>query len=46
MVRKHLGVESVCEKAAILSAETQELLIAKEILGNVTVAVARASSWW
>jgi precorrin-4 C11-methyltransferase len=44
VVKKHLGVESVCEKAAMLSAETKELLVAKEVLGNVTVAVARVGS--
>ena len=44
MVQKHLGVESVCEKAAMLSAKTEDLLVAKEILGNVTVAVARVAS--
>jgi precorrin-4 C11-methyltransferase len=44
IVKKHLGVESVCEKAAILSAGVEELLIPKQILGNVTVAVARAVS--
>ncbi|UCE82509.1 MAG: precorrin-4 C(11)-methyltransferase [Deltaproteobacteria bacterium] len=44
VVKKHLGVESVCEKAAMLSAGTEDLLVAKEILGNVTVAVARVIS--
>lgn len=44
VVRKHLGVESVCEKAAMLSAETKELLVEKKVLGNVTVAVARVGS--
>jgi cobalt-precorrin 5A hydrolase len=44
VVKKHLGVESVCEKAAMLSAGTENLLVAKEILGNVTVAVARVTS--
>jgi cobalt-precorrin 5A hydrolase len=44
VVRKHVGVESVCEKAAMLSAETKELLVAKKVLGNVTVAVARVGS--
>jgi cobalt-precorrin 5A hydrolase len=44
VVRKHVGVESVCEKAAMLSADTKELLVAKKVLGNVTVAVARVGS--
>ncbi|MGW8208432.1 MAG: cobalt-precorrin 5A hydrolase, partial [Syntrophobacteria bacterium] len=43
-VREHLGVESVCEKAAILSACAEELLVPKQILGKVTVAVARVAS--
>ncbi len=45
-VKRHLGVESVCEKAAMLSAGVQDLLVAKEILGNVTIAVARVASTW
>ena len=44
-VMKHLGVESVCEKAAVLSAGAEELLVPKQILGKVTVAVARVASW-
>jgi cobalt-precorrin 5A hydrolase len=43
-VMKHLGVESVCEKAAVLSAGAEELLVPKQILGKVTVAVARVAS--
>ena len=43
-VREHLGVESVCEKAAMLSARSKELLVPKQILGQVTVAVARVAS--
>jgi len=45
-VREYLGVESVCEKAAILSARAEELLVPKQILGKVTVAVARVASSW
>jgi precorrin-4/cobalt-precorrin-4 C11-methyltransferase len=45
-VREHLGVESVCEKAAILSGCAKELLVPKKILGKVTVAVARVASSW
>ena len=44
-VREHLGVESVCEKAAMLSGCAKELLVTKQILGKVTVAVARVASW-
>ena len=43
-VKEHLGVESVCEKAAILSGRVEELLVPKQILGRVTVAVARVAS--
>ena len=43
-VKEHLGVESVCEKAAILSGRVEELLVPKQILGKVTVAVARVAS--
>jgi cobalt-precorrin 5A hydrolase len=43
-VSEHLGVESVCEKAAILSACAEELLVPKQIMGKVTVAVARVAS--
>ncbi len=44
-VKKHLGVESVCEKAAMLNAGVEGLLVPKQILGNVTVAVARVASF-
>jgi precorrin-4 C11-methyltransferase len=43
-VMKHLGVESVCEKAAVISAGAEELIVPKQILGKVTVAVARVAS--
>jgi cobalt-precorrin 5A hydrolase len=43
-VKEHLGVESVCEKAALLSASAEELLVPKQIVGKVTVAVARVAS--
>ncbi len=41
-VYKHIGVKSVCEAAAILSAKTQTLLVEKKKRGNVTAALARA----
>jgi cobalt-precorrin 5A hydrolase len=44
VVKKHVGVESVCEKAAMISAQTRELLVTKKVLGSVTVAVARVGS--
>ncbi len=39
-VKKHLGVESVCEAAALLASKSTSLLSPKQILGNVTVALA------
>ena len=40
MVHKHMGVTSVCEAAAILSANTDVLLIPKQKTKNTTLAVA------
>ncbi len=40
-VRAHIGVESVCEATALLSARSSELIIAKQKTANVTLAVAR-----
>lgn len=44
VVRKHLGVGSVCEAAALLSAQTDRLVVPKKKTRNVTLAVARAGS--
>ncbi|MFW5853913.1 MAG: cobalt-precorrin 5A hydrolase [Thermodesulfobacteriota bacterium] len=41
MVKKHIGVESVCEAAAILGANHGSLIVPKQKTRNVTVAVAR-----
>lgn len=41
MVEKHIGVKSVCEAAAILSAKTGQLIVPKRKTKNVTVALAR-----
>jgi len=41
VVEKHLGVKSVCEAAAILAANNGKLIVPKQKLGNVTLAVAR-----
>lgn len=41
MVKKHIGVESVCEAAAILGANDGTLIVPKQKTRNVTVAVAR-----
>jgi cobalt-precorrin 5A hydrolase len=40
MVEKHLGVKSVCEAAAILSAERGRLIVPKKKNKDVTIAVA------
>ncbi len=44
MVMKHVGVESVCEAAAILGAGNGSLIVPKRRRGNVTVAIARNAS--
>jgi cobalt-precorrin 5A hydrolase len=41
MVEKHIGVKSVCEAAAILSARHGTLVVPKQTTRNVTVAIAR-----
>jgi cobalt-precorrin 5A hydrolase len=41
MVKKHVGVESVCEAAAILASKSGKLIVPKQANGNVTVAIAR-----
>jgi cobalt-precorrin 5A hydrolase len=41
MVLAHIGVESVCEATALLSAQSSKLIIAKQKTANVTLAVAR-----
>ncbi len=40
MVQKHIGVRSVCEAAAILTADNGELIVPKKKNRDVTVAVA------
>ena len=44
VVAKHVGVTSVCEAAAILSAGQGDLIAPKLAKGNVTVAIARVPS--
>lgn len=39
---KNLGVKGVCEPAAMLSAGVKDLLVKKQKIGNVTIAVAEA----
>jgi len=43
MVAKHVGVQSVCEAAAILAAQKGNLIVPKQKRNNVTVAIARRS---
>ncbi len=40
MVKKHVGVKSVCEAAAILAAGNGRLIVCKQKTKNVTLAVA------
>ncbi|NCC26187.1 MAG: cobalamin biosynthesis protein CbiG [Deltaproteobacteria bacterium] len=40
MVHKHVGVQSVCEAAAILAGKAGRLIVTKKVFGRVTVAVA------
>ncbi len=42
IVEKHMGVKSVCEAAAITAGKNAQLIVQKQIKGNVTMAVARA----
>ena len=39
VVKKHMGVASICEAAAILASNRGKLLIPKQVMKNVTVAV-------
>ena len=41
MVKKHVGVESVCEAAAILATDNGSLIVSKQRTRNVTLAIAR-----
>lgn len=43
-VQKHIGIESVCEAAALLSARGTALLVPKQKTPNVTLAIARVDS--
>ncbi|MDJ0828443.1 MAG: cobalt-precorrin 5A hydrolase [Desulfobacterales bacterium] len=40
-VKKHIGVQSVCEAAAILASQKGNLIVPKQKTRNVTVAIAR-----
>jgi cobalt-precorrin 5A hydrolase len=41
MVEKHVGVKSVCEASAILTARGGALIVPKQLTKNVTIAIAR-----
>lgn len=41
IVQKHMGVKSVCEAAAITAGKNANLILQKQIKGNVTIAIAR-----
>ncbi|SMC16441.1 cobalt-precorrin 5A acetaldehyde-lyase [Desulfacinum hydrothermale DSM 13146] len=45
-VKAHIGVESVCEAAALQTARNGRLIVPKHKTRNVTVAVARDASPW
>lgn len=40
-VNRHMGVQSVCEAAALLAAKSDRLIVGKQKTRNVTVAVAQ-----
>lgn len=44
VVKKHIGVESVCEASALISAKKGTLLVPKQKSLNATLAVARVES--
>jgi cobalt-precorrin 5A hydrolase len=43
MVQKHVGVESVCEAAALLASGNGTLIVPKRVTPNATIAIARQS---
>lgn len=44
LVKTHVGVPSVCEATALLSAQSTKLIIPKQKTANATLAVARVDS--
>ena len=46
VVKKHMGVASICEAAAILASNQGKLLVPKQVMKNVTVAVGVRHSMW
>jgi cobalt-precorrin 5A hydrolase len=43
VVQKHVGVESVCEAAALLASGNGTLIVPKRVSPNATIAIARKS---
>ena len=43
VVKKHVGVESVCEAAALLASGNGTLIVPKQVTPNATIAIARKS---
>lgn len=43
VVKRHIGVDGVCEQSALLAGRRAKLIAKKEILGGVTIAIARES---
>ncbi len=46
LVKRKIGVGGVCEPAARLAAQTGITIVAKQIIGAVTISVAMEKSWW
>jgi cobalt-precorrin 5A hydrolase len=46
IVKKKIGVGAVCEPSALIVSGQGKLIVAKQILGRVTVAVAEQALWW
>ncbi len=44
VVKKHMGVASICEAAAIMASNQGKLLVPKQVMKNVTVAVGVSHS--
>lgn len=45
IVKKKIGVGAVCEPTAIIASHQGQLIVPKQILGRITVAVAEQVSW-
>lgn len=45
-VQEKIGVGAVCEPAAMIVSRQGKLIVKKQIIGRVTVAVAEQALWW